>query len=157
MRWWNRFFKSVLEVMRTKAIAVVIAAICATSLALDCFGQNSNVIASEVNRAASESLKIYRRHGMAGLKGAVLECWQQPRDFCLYLDVASQRIAATANRSGTAVDKYFFTSTAMERAHGWLSLNTRSAKANVQYLQAVEQIMDSLLSSHQEKMIHSGQ
>ncbi|GEQ77468.1 hypothetical protein CTTA_4473 [Comamonas testosteroni] len=94
---------------------------------------------------------------MAGLKGTVSECWQQPRDFCLYLDVASQRIAATANRSGTAVDKYFFTSTAMERAHGWLSLNTRSVKANVQYLQAVEQIMDSLLSSHQEKMIHSGQ
>lgn len=138
--------------MRFKAIAVGIASICATSFALDCFGQNTNVVAAQVNKAASESLNTYREHGIAGLKGAVSECWRQPRDFCLYLDVASQRIAANANRSGTAVDKYFYTSAALERAHGWLSLNARSPKANVQYLQAVEQMMGSLLSAHQEKM-----
>ncbi|MPS93106.1 MAG: hypothetical protein E2583_05340 [Comamonas sp.] len=89
---------------------------------------------------------------MAGLKGIVSECWRQPRDFCLYLDVAAQRIAANANRSGTAVDKYFYTSAALERSHGWLSQSARSPAANVQYLQAVEQVMDSLLRSHQEKM-----
>ncbi|WP_230847802.1 hypothetical protein [Comamonas testosteroni] len=143
--------------MRTKAIAVGVAAICASSFALECFGQNSNVVAGEVNKAASESLKTYRRHGVAGMKGAVSGCWLHPRDFCLYLDVASQRIAATANRSGTAVDKYFFTSVALERAHGWLSLSARSPKANVQYLQAVEQMMDSILTSQQEKMSRTGQ
>ncbi|WP_253279264.1 hypothetical protein [Comamonas testosteroni] len=140
--------------MKFRAIAVVIAAICATSLALECFGQSSNVVASEVNKAASESLKTYRSHGMAGLKGAVSDCWQQPRDYCLYLDVASQRIAANANRSGTAVDKYFYTSTSLERAHAWLSLSARSPKANVQYLQAVEQVMDSVLHTQQEKMAY---
>ncbi len=143
--------------MKTKAIGVGVAAICATSFAIECFGQNSNVVANEVNKAALESLKTYRRHGVAGMKGAVSECWLQPRDFCLYLDVASQRIAANANRSGTAVDKYFYTSAALARAHGWLSLSARSPMANVQYLQAVEQVMDSLLSTHQEKMSYSGQ
>ncbi|MEB5964549.1 MULTISPECIES: hypothetical protein [Comamonas] len=138
--------------MRFKAFAVSIASMCAASLALQCFGQNANVVATEVNRAASEALKINREHGMAGLKGIVSECWRQPRDFCLYLDVAAQRIAANANRSGTAVDKYFYTSAALERSHGWLSQSARSPAANVQYLQAVEQVMDSLLRSHQEKM-----
>ncbi|MFN3731956.1 hypothetical protein [Comamonas testosteroni] len=143
--------------MKTRAIGVGVAAICATSFAIECFGQNSNVVASEVNKAASESLKNYRRHGIAGMKGAVSECWLQPRDFCLYLDVASQRIAATANRSGTAVDKYFFTSAALERAHAWLSPNARGPVSNVQYLYAVEQMMDSVLSAQQEKVIYSGQ
>jgi hypothetical protein len=143
--------------MKTRAIAVGVAAICASSFALECFGESSNVVASEVNKAAAESLKTYRRHGVAGMKGAVSECWVHPRDYCLYLDVASQRIAATANRSGTAVDKYFFTSIAQERAHGWLSLSARSSRANVQYLQAVEQMMDSVLTSQQEKMSRTGQ
>ncbi|WP_230630446.1 hypothetical protein [Comamonas testosteroni] len=138
--------------MKFRAIAVGIAAICTTSFALECFGQSSNAVASEVNKAASESLRIYRSHGMAGLKRAVSECWRQPRDFCLYLDVASQRIAANANRSGTAVDKYFYKSASLERAHAWLSLSARSPTANVQYLQAVEQVMDSLLRTQQEKM-----
>ena len=143
--------------MRTRAIAVGAAAICACVFPLECFGQTTSVVASEVNKAAAESLKTYRKHGVAGMKGAVSECWLQPRDFCLYLDVASQRIAATANRSGTAVDKYFFTSAASERAHGWLSLSARSPKANVQYLQAVEQIMESILTSQQEKMSRTTQ
>jgi len=130
---------------------------CAASFALDCFGQNTNVVASEVNKAASESLKTYRGHGVAGLQGAVVECWLQPRDFCLYLDVASQRIVATANRSGTAVDKYFYRSKCLDRAHGWLSLSARSSKANVQYLQAVEQMMESILTSQQEKMSRTSQ
>ncbi|WEE79730.1 hypothetical protein LZ683_10385 [Comamonas testosteroni] len=143
--------------MRTKAISVGVAAICASSFALECFGGNSNVVASEVNKAASESLKTYRRHGIAGMKGAVSECWVHPRDFCLYLDVASQRIAASANRSGTAVDKYFFTSAALPRAHAWLSLNARGPVSNVQYLYAVEQMMDIVLSTQQEKAIYSDQ
>lgn len=134
-----------------------VAGICAASFALECFGQNSNVVAGEVNKAALESLKTYRRHGVAGLKGAVSECWLQPRDFCLYLDVASQQIVATASRSGTAVDKYFFTSAALDRAHGWLSLSARSPKANVQYLQAVEIMMDSVLTSQQERMSRTAQ
>ncbi|KWT64789.1 hypothetical protein APV28_5024 [Comamonas testosteroni] len=46
---------------------------------------------------------------------------------------------------------------ALERAHGWLSLSARSPKANVQYLQAVEQMMDSILTSQQEKMSRTGQ
>lgn len=140
--------------MRLRAIAVGVASICAASFALECLGQNSNVVASEVNKAASESLNTYRSHGMAGLKGAVSDCWRKPRDFCLYLDVASQRIAANANRTGTAVDKYFYTSASLDRAHAWLSLSARSPKANVQYLQAVEQVMDSVLHTQQEKMTY---
>ncbi|MGD9760037.1 MAG: hypothetical protein AB7U71_21255 [Comamonas sp.] len=143
--------------MRTKAIAVGVAAICASSFALECFGQNSNVVADEVNKAASESLKTYRLHGLAGLKESVAECWLQPRDFCLYLDVAAQRIAATRARRDTALDMYFFTSASLERAHAWLSPNARGPVSNIQYLYAVEQIMDSILSAQQEKVIYSGQ
>ena len=143
--------------MRTRAIAVGAAAICACVFPLECFGQTTSVVASEVNKAASESLKTYRLHGLAGLKESVAECWLQPRDFCLYLDVAAQRIAATRDRRDTALDKYFFTSASMERAHAWLSPNARGPVSNVQYLYAVEQMMDSILSSQQEKVIYSGQ
>ena len=143
--------------MKIKAITVSVAAICASLFALQCLGQNSNVVADEVHKAASESLKTYRLHGLAGLKGSVAECWIQPRDFCLYLDVAAQRIAATQARRDTPVDKYFFTSASLERALAWLSLNARSPVSNVQYLYAVEQMMDIVLSAQQEKAIYTGQ
>ncbi|AIJ48441.1 hypothetical protein O987_21765 [Comamonas testosteroni TK102] len=52
---------------------------------------------------------------------------------------------------------YFFTSASLERAHAWLSPNARGPVSNIQYLYAVEQIMDSILSAQQEKVIYSGQ
>lgn len=143
--------------MSIRAIAAGLVSIFACLFALECFGKSSNPTSVDAKKAVAESLKIYRKQGVEGLKNAVAECWAQPRRYCLYLDIASQRIAIAATRRGIALDEYFYQSAVSERAHVWLSPNARRNASNFQYLRAVEQLIDTLLSPHLQKMIHRSQ
>ncbi|KGG86681.1 hypothetical protein P609_11165 [Comamonas thiooxydans] len=139
------------HVMKTNAIAFLLTSICFATLSERAIGQDTSSIAKDVKKAAADSLKTYTDRGTAGLIDAVSGCWSEPRDFCLYLDFASHRIALSAIRTGVSLDKYFHTAAVIGRAHVWLTPNGRGQKVNEQYLHAVDQVMTGVLNSHREK------
>lgn len=139
--------------MRIKAIAFLLTSIAFSAVCEKAIAYDQNPIASEVRRAAAESLQVYRKSGISGLANAVSDCWRLPRDFCLYLDFASHRIALGATHSGTALSEYFYAESVSKRGHAWLASNGRGRAANDQYLQAVDQIMVRALVAQREKMV----
>lgn len=140
------------HVMRTQVIAFLLTFIAFSAMCEKAIAHDQNPIAGEVRKAAFESLQVYQKGGMSGLMGAVSECWKLPRDFCLYLDFASRRIAQGATHSGIKLNEYFIAESVSNRGHAWLASNGRGRTANEQYLQAVDQMMVQALVVQREKM-----
>lgn len=140
------------HVMRTKAIAFLLTSIAFSALCGKAIAHDPNPIAGEVRRAASESLQVYQKSGVSGLISAVSDCWKFPRDFCLYLDAASHRLALGATHSGTQLSEYFYDESVSKRGQAWLVSNGHGRVANEQYLQAIDQIMVRALVVQREKM-----
>ncbi|KOC21165.1 hypothetical protein GL58_10760 [Comamonas testosteroni] len=139
--------------MRTKAIAFLLASIAFSAMSEKAIAHNASVVAAEVKKAASDALQVHQKRGVSGLKNAVSECWMVPRDYCLYLDSASRRIAVGATYAGIVLDEYFYTASVSKRGHAWLSSNGRGQVANDQYLQTVDQMMVRALVIQRDKMI----
>lgn len=131
----------VCHVMKTKAIAFLLASICFATLSDKASAKDTSSIAKDVQKAAADSLT-----------GAVSDCWREPRDFCLYLDFASHRLAVNATYTGITLDEYFYTSSVSQRGRTWLAPNGRGQLANDQYLYAVDQVMSRTLVAHRDKM-----
>ena len=146
------------HVMKTKAIAFLLASICFTTLSEKAIAQDTSEVAStvssEVKKAASDSLQVYKKRGTSGLADAVSECWRVPRDYCLYLDFASHRIAVSAKHAGAPLEQYFNTASVSKRGHTWLKPNGRGQVANDQYLDAVDQVMSRVLLNQRDKMFN---
>ena len=144
------------HVMKTKAIAFLLASICFTTLSEKAIAQDTSEVAStvssEVKRAVFDALQVYRKSGISGLADAVSECWRVPRDFCLYLDFASRRIAVSVTYTGTPLEQYFYTESVSKRGRIWLKPNGRGQVANDQYLDAVDQVMSRVLINQRDKM-----
>lgn len=143
------------HVMKTKAIAFLMSSVCFGALAELVITRPSSSVASEVKKAASDSLLVYQQSGMSGLVGVVSGCWRAPRDFCLYLDFASHRIALGARYTGVELDKYFYRASVAERGRTWLAPNGRGQVANDQYLDAVDHVMTRTLVKHRDKLSES--
>ncbi|NIF85460.1 hypothetical protein F3J24_18315 [Comamonas sp. Tr-654] len=142
----------VCPVMKTKAIAFLLTSICFATVSEKVAARELNSIASDVKKAVADSLQVYKRGGVSGLTDAVSDCWKAPRDFCLYLDFASHRIAVGATYTGSALDEYFYAASVSQRGRTWLAPNGRGQLANDQYLYAVDQVMSRTLISHRDKM-----
>ncbi|TYK73403.1 hypothetical protein FSY59_01910 [Comamonas sp. Z3] len=142
----------VCHVMKAKAIACLLASICLALLSGGVAAKEANSIASEVKKAVSDSLQVYKQGGVSGLTSAVSDCWRAPRDFCLYLDFASHRIAVGATYTGTALGEYFYAASVSQRGRTWLASNGRGQLANDQYLYAVDQVMNRTLIAHRDRM-----
>ena len=73
------------HVMKTKAIAFLLASICFATLSEKAIAQDTSEVAStvssEVKRAVFDALQVYKKSGISGLADAVSECWRVPRDF----------------------------------------------------------------------------
>ena len=145
--------------MKTKAITFLLASICFATLSEKTIGQDTSDVAStvssEVKRAVSDALQVYKKSGIPGLTDAVSECWRVPRDFCLYLDFASHRIALSATYTGPPLSPYFYTSSVSKRGHIWLRPNGRGQESNDQYLNAVDQVMSRVLIAQRDRMFSS--
>lgn len=142
----------VCHVMKTKAIARLLVSICLVSFCGEVAAKEANSIASDVKKAVSDSLQVYKQGGVSGLSSAVSDYWRAPRDFCLYLDFASHRIAVGATYTGTALDEYFYAASVSQRGRTWLAPNGRGQLANDQYLYAVDQVMNRTLIAHRDRM-----
>lgn len=142
----------VCHVMKTKAIAFLLASICFATLSDKASAKDTSSIAKDVQKAAADTLQVYKKDGISGLTGAVSDCWREPRDFCLYLDFASHRLAVNAMYTGITLDEYFYTSSVSQRGRTWLAPNGRGQLANDQYLYAVDQVMSRTLVAHRDKM-----
>ena len=142
--------------MKTKAITFLLTAICVATLSQRTIAQDSSEVAStvssEVKKAVSDSLQIYKKRGISGLADAVSECWRVPRDYCLYLDFASHRIAVSAKHAGAPLEQYFNTASVSRRGHTWLKPNGRGQVANEEYLDAVDEVMSRILLSQRDRM-----
>lgn len=141
--------------MKTKAITLLLTSICFSSLSEKSIAQDGSAVSSEVKRAVSDALQVYKKTGIAGLTEAVSDCWRVPRDFCMYLDFASHRIALGATYTGTPLHQYFHTSSVSKRGHIWLKPNGRGQEANDQYLNAVDQVMSRVLIAHRDRVFGS--
>lgn len=139
--------------MRTKAISFLLTTIAFSAMSEKASAHDASVVAAEVKKAASDSLQVHQKNGISGLKSAVSECWKVPRDYCLYLDSASRRIAVGATYAGIVLDEYFYTAAVSKRGHAWLAPNGRGQVANDQYLQTVDQMMVRALVIQRDKMI----
>ena len=146
------------HVMKTKAITFLLTAICFATLSERTIAQGTSEVAStvssEVKRAVFDALQVYRKSGISGLADAVSECWRVPRDFCLYLDFASRRIAVSVTYTGTPLEQYFYTESVSKRGRIWLKPNGRGQVANDQYLDAVDQVMSRVLINQRDKMFN---
>ena len=145
--------------MKTKAITFLLSSICFATLPEKAIAQDAGAVAStvssEVKRAVSEALQVYKKSGISGLNDAVSECWRVPRDFCLYLDFASHRIALSATYTGIPLSQYFYIASVSQRGHIWLKPNGRGQEANDQYLNAVDQVMSRILVAQRDRMFSS--
>lgn len=141
------------HVMRTKTVAFLLTSLAFSAMSAKAIAHDASLVAAEVKKAASESLQIHQKSGISGLKNAVSECWKVPRDYCLYLDAASHRIAVGATHAGIVLDEYFYAASVSKRGHSWLSLKGRGQEANDQFLQAVDQVMVHALVRQRDKMI----
>lgn len=142
----------VCHVMKIKAFACLLTSIYLVTLSGGVLAKEASSIASDVRKAVSDSLQVYKQGGVSGLTSAVSDCWRAPRDFCLYLDFASHRIAVGATYTGTALDEYFYAASVSQRGRTWLAPNGRGQLANDQYLYAVDQVMARSLLAHRDRM-----
>ena len=142
--------------MKTKVITLLLSSICCGALSGKVIAQDTSEVAStvssEVKKAASDSLQVYKKRGTSGLADAVSECWRVPRDYCLYLDFASHRIAVSAKHAGAPLEQYFNTASVSKRGHTWLKPNGRGLVANEEYLDAVDEVMSRVLLSQRDRM-----
>lgn len=142
------------HVMRTKAIALLLTYISLSAVSERAIAREAGTVAGEVKKAVTHSLEVHQTRGVSGLTSAVSDCWAMPRDFCLYLDYVSRRIAVGATYTGVPLDDYFSASSISKRGHTWLAPNGRGQQANDQYLHAVDDVMGRSLLMHRDKQFN---